>query len=223
MAKTKVTLKWNGSLKPFAEGSIVDTQTASLIGTVVETMSKRVISTGLSPVLGVGRFVPYVGQGAFSEITKLLKEAQKRRFTRLSESAKRAQSANLKKLVARQRSAAMSQAKAQADRIKNRFYPYSAMKKYPDKKVKPVNLYLDGSFLDTLTHAPRPNGIEFGHLFPDAKTKDLFEAHNEGLNKYVPQRKYLPNKKGELFIVSIMRAIRNVYSQRIKSIINSNR
>jgi len=176
MAKTKVTLKWNGSLKTFADGTLVDANTAKTLGSTVISLMNEAIAKGLSPVADWGRFAKYAAQ---------------RNVT----------------------------AKGKAGRSqRKRLYPFNI------KPLNPVNLKVTGAFLETIKYQrSAKNGIELGHLKPDDKTEALFEAHNEGLNKYVPQRKYLPNKKGELFIVSIMRAIRNVYSQRIKSIINSNR
>lgn len=114
---------------------------------------------------------------------------------------------------------------SRAPRGLSRFYPYSVLSKFPHKTIRPVNLKLSGEFLETLTFRGTKNGIEFGHLEFSGRTKDLFEAHNEGMNSKnnVPQRKYLPNKPGEDFIVSIMRAIKDIYARKIKSIINSNR
>lgn len=102
-------------------------------------------------------------------------------------------------------------------------YPYSVMSKYPFKKLRPVNLYLGGGFIESITSRAKKNIIEIGHINFPKGIRDLFEAHNEGLNKNVPQRKYLPNKQGDEFVVSIMRLIKDIVSERIKNIIKGSR
>lgn len=186
MARARVTLKLDGSLKAFAENSVVTSEVQDELGSITLRLMLDVISKGLSPVDGVGRFEKYVAQRKVAPASK----------------------GRSRKDVSTQR---------------KRLYPFSVQKTYPNKTLSPVNLYLDGTFLNSLTYRGTANGIELGHISPSAKTEALFEAHNEGLNKNVPQRKYLPNKRGEVFIVTIMRAIINVYSQRIKNIINGNR
>lgn len=106
---------------------------------------------------------------------------------------------------------------------KRSLYPYSVQNKFPSKQLRPVNLSLNGKFRSNITFRVTKDGIEFGHINMDDKTKELFEAHNEGKNKNVPQRKYLPNKRGEEFVVTIMNEIKDIVSKRIKNIIKGNR
>jgi hypothetical protein len=167
MAKTKVKLKFDGSLRHFARGSVVDLGLQRELGeTVLREMSDR-IARGQSPVRGVGRFEGYAGQ-------------------RLSGSKPRSQ-----------------------------LYPFSVRRKFPQKKLRPVNLSLTDKYLDTLSFRPKINGIFFGHYGLSVKQKKMFETHNEGKHSYVPQRKYLPNKRGDRFVVAIESSIREVFAKRI--------
>lgn len=99
-------------------------------------------------------------------------------------------------------------------------YPFNVRDRFPSKAKTPVNLKLSGEFLDTLGYKATSKGSEIGHIDPDARTRELFDTHNEGKNKNVPKRKYLPNKRGEEFTVSIMRLIVRLYSDTIKKIIS---
>lgn len=99
-------------------------------------------------------------------------------------------------------------------------YPFSVKNKFPQKSKTPVNLTLSGQFLDTLSYKANDKGSTIGHIDPSRRTRDLFESHNDGLNKRVPQRKYLPNIRGEEYSVSIMRLIKKLYSDTIKKILS---
>ena len=164
------------------------------VGLQVVMAMRAAIAVGLSPVREVGRFVAYKAQRASSDVkafaTTQGKDAQGY-YRKLS-----------------RKTAKSSQ-----------YYPNSVKNKYPDKQLRPVNLYLDGSFLETISYQAADGIIEIGHIDPDQKTRQLFEAHNEGLNPNVPKRKYLPNKRGDEFIVTIMRMIKSVYQERIKQIL----
>jgi hypothetical protein len=91
--------------------------------------------------------------------------------------------------------------------------------KYPSKKTRPVNLYLDGSYLEAVTkHTNKSTGIEFGLINASEFNRDLFKTHNEGKNRNVPQRKVIPTK-GEGFVESVNKIIKDIYLQRIRNII----
>ena len=108
-------------------------------------------------------------------------------------------------------------------------YPESVRDKYPNKNKRPVNLYLNGWYLGYLTSwvnkIDKYIGIGFsgkdGVKQPvPTKVRQYFEAHNEGLNKNVPQRKHLPNAEGDNFTVSVEREYRNKFQQVVRSAVD---
>ena len=111
--------------------------------------------------------------------------------------------------------------KAYAAQRKGKGYPNipSIKKMFPGKKVRPVNLFLDGSYLNALGHRKKGNGIEYGWLNASPFIEKLIEAHNEGKHPDVPKRQVLPTGDGQEFTASIMRLIREVYLDRIRDII----
>lgn len=187
MSKTNVKVKLDG-LK------IIKKLDHNFIAGEVVGEMKNFITTGVSPVKGVGRFTPYKATRASNEVKQFSKTQQSSRGGYYRRLAKVALS-------------------------KYNFYPNSVRNKYPSKTITPVNLYLSGEFLNSLTHRALKTGSEIGHINPSARTRNLFEAHNEGLNKNVPQRRYLPVKRGEKFVVSIMRLIKDLYAANIKAIL----
>lgn len=88
----------------------------------------------------------------------------------------------------------------------NSLYPNSVKSKFPSKKRRPVNLQLSGSFMSRLDVRATSNKkiVKLGMFSMSTKQAKMFETHNEGKHKYVPQRKFLPTKKGEQFKTAIM-------------------
>lgn len=103
--------------------------------------------------------------------------------------------------------------------VNKKRYPFTVKHKFPSKQTRPVNLSLNDSFLNTISHDASKAQVEIGHIDIDQHTMDLFKAHNEGLNKNVPKRKYLPNKRGEDFVATIKSMIKSIFSSRIKSVL----
>lgn len=98
-------------------------------------------------------------------------------------------------------------------------YPYSVQSKFPDKKLRPVNLTLDGTMLNAISARIKKNSFDLG-IFT-GKPKLMAETHNEGTQiSKVPQRKFLPTASGELFIVSIQRRIKNLFSEALAKLID---
>lgn len=108
---------------------------------------------------------------------------------------------------------------------KGKFAQYAKIRthpsKYPDgvtgKNTQPVDLKLSGKMLDQLTHwvKRKKNKLSFVvGISPNApsKIKKMAEAHNDGTltHKNVPQRKFIPNKKGDKFNVTIDRKIKEL-------------
>jgi len=98
----------------------------------------------------------------------------------------------------------------------SQLYPRSVQKKFPSKAIRPVNLSLSGDFLKTLQHRVANNKLEIGHINAGGKTGKLIETHNEGKHPDVPRRQYLPTGKGENFVVSIQRLIKDLIVKAIK-------
>lgn len=103
--------------------------------------------------------------------------------------------------------------------VEKSFYPGSVKSKFPNKKNRPVNLRLSGSYLKKLTNRTFAGLVELGFLNLDKVTRGKFETHNLGEHPHVPKRKHLPTEKGDKFTPRINRLIKNLYTQRIKSII----
>ena len=102
-----------------------------------------------------------------------------------------------------------------------RKYPFSVRSEYPNKKLRPVNLSLDGSMLSSIK-----SKIENDKLFVGifgGKHELMAETHNEGTQENsknkVPKRKFLPTGRGEDFIVSIQRAIKDLFVKAIDDIL----
>ena len=98
-------------------------------------------------------------------------------------------------------------------------YPSTVRGKFPGKKNRPVNLSLDGTFLDNIGFKPIKTGIEYGLQSNEKLMKDMFETHNDGKHSDVPQRKFIPNKRGDKYTPDILKGIKGIYSKRIKDII----
>lgn len=110
-----------------------------------------------------------------------------------------------------------------------RFAGYKNPDKYPAKKKakRPVSLYLSGLMMSWYK-AVRVSGrtIQMG-IPSDApmEVKDRAQANNEGtVNEKgeiaIAARRFIP-LKGETFAVSVLRKMKNLYSERIKTLLSS--
>jgi len=86
---------------------------------------------------------------------------------------------------------------------------------FPQKAARPVNLRLSGDMLNALT-AKSGSSIRVGIFDPDQAEKAL--NHQEGLNG-VPERRFIPEARGEDFTVSIKRKIIDAYAKLVSEII----
>lgn len=94
-------------------------------------------------------------------------------------------------------------------------------RRYPLKKTRPVNLELDGSYLEAITRwKPAVGGIEYGLINGSELHEKMFESHNEGKRSDIPQRKVVPTGKDD-FTGLIRKKIKDIYLQRIRNIIRS--
>ncbi len=116
----------------------------------------------------------------------------------------------------------ISGGKAKPSSENKRGYPYSVMHRFPDKKVRPVNLRLTGQMLAALAHKfyAGAQKIELG-IF-SGKEALKAETHNEGTQEpRVPRRHFLPTEDGESFAETIQRDIIAIVKRRISYIIQA--
>lgn len=165
MGKSKVTFNLDFEKKL---NTIMNKKTALVVGNVIEKEMKKSISKGLSPVKGVGRFVPYAIQRGIPN-----------------------------------------------------GYPTGIV----GKNKRPINLKLTGEFLKSLTHFTKRSGSGFeakiGFKIVNKRISALFETHNEGKHPHVPQRRFVPTKKGERFLVSIERKYIAIITKRLNDVLKS--
>lgn len=100
-----------------------------------------------------------------------------------------------------------------------KFEPYKNPKSYPGKKKpsSPVNLFLSGDLYRALEARVKGNSLLFG-IF-DEKIAKYAQAHQDG-NKHLPRRAIVPDE-GEVFQVSILRSILDLYKNRMAVILKS--
>lgn len=100
-------------------------------------------------------------------------------------------------------------------------YPKSVRKSHPSKKVRPVNLRLNGAMMKALGFISNKSGVTVGFAKASDLIKKIFDAHNHGTlkAKNVPERKFLPTSRGEEFTPRLTKGIKDIYVLRIKSII----
>lgn len=92
--------------------------------------------------------------------------------------------------------------------------------KYPNKKTRPVNLTLSGRYLRAYTFRTQRASVRVGWFSPDKRLKDLIDTHQHGMHKHVPRRKVLPSDRGDRYVASVRRLIKNIVLARITRIIN---
>lgn len=198
--------------------TIITETIAKQMGRRAVSMAKKMIANGVSPVAGGKRRFP--GYAA----------------TRKTESLRRIKK-NLKSKKARAAARALQVSRERGQ------YPLTVRDKYPGKKVRPVNLSLNGWYLDHLTwwiadkrsrvrkafrlkDTSKNKTVSVGfsattgqYSAPPKEIKDYFATHNEGKHPHVPQRKHLPTRQGEKFASSIMREMKKIIERRVKNMV----
>jgi hypothetical protein len=159
----------------------VNLRLADAIGFTVRARMLDLISKGISPILGAGRFPEY----------KSVTQARVARNVARSARA-RGKGASAKASLLRAKTA---QKKAKQG------YPYSVQKKYPGKKPRPVNLFLSGAFLSALTYLTKEKSdgkisVTIGFDDPDQAIKE--KGHREGANGQ-RKRPIIPRQSTESF------------------------
>ena len=187
MAKVKVTIKM-----PAIEAMkrLNSLPVALKVGPPVVQKMLEAIAKGLSPVYGFGRFEEYVGIGRQRRTRKLAKALRK------GGAPKKA------------RSLTSSLGKP---------YPLSVQHKFPNKKVRPVNLSLNGKMLSYLGARFSNGSLEIG-IFD--KDQALLASYHQDGTPDMPQRRFIPSGKGEDFIVTIRRLMKNLYAEQLQKILD---
>lgn len=185
------------------------------IGVQIVEEIKKLIAAGISPVTGE-RFDAYKAVNGLRASKKAISKAR-------SDQRKHAESGHLhnfdKAVIAEieAKSKALSQLQG---------YPYSVKKKFPDKTITPVNLYLSGKMLEFLITYNNDNQslkIGISESAPE-NIKTISEAHNEGpTNDAFPQRRFIPTDDGEEFTISIMRKLLDLYTESLSNILEASK
>ncbi len=100
-------------------------------------------------------------------------------------------------------------------------YPNKKLQNKYGKKKKPVNLTLKGGYLDKIDYRATKDGFDIIIKDFSGKIRDLFEAHNLGLNKKnkVPKRKHLPSEQDDRFTVRIEQKILEFFRKAVEDAI----
>ena len=160
------------------------------VGNAIIDEMKTVIAKGLSPIHGRGRFPAYKNAG-------LIKDTIANAKKDLSNSKA------YKGLKGKKRQKFKEELfGAHTEKIKNA-YPFSVQKEFPNKKIRPVNLYLSGEFLKNLKAKVEKRILLIG--FFDEPWSLYEEGHREGV-KGQPRRPIIPQGR-ERFSQSVHRRL----------------
>ena len=166
---------------------------ANRIGDAVVGTMLDLISKGISPIEGMGRFPEYKWAG-FAKALRKEKAAINKALKSNQRSLFRFRRMNQRQLLIAQK---QQNARDISGLLASK-YPYSAMKKYPNKRVRPVNLYLSGAFLESLEAivlgAAGQFTIEVGFFRDSEAIKEI--GHREGANGQ-PERPIIPVDREE--------------------------
>lgn len=149
------------------------------IGEAAVDQMKNLISKGISPIEGRGRFPEYKWAGNRKDVISAVAAATRG-----------------------DRSSGARKERSKSKKAYSNKYPFSAQKEFPDKRPRPVNLFLSGDFLSNLKVQVR-NRIFIG--FFDKLSSKKEEGHREGANGQ-PSRPIIPID-GERFSTTIVRKV----------------
>lgn len=191
------TLKIIETLK----ADVIDRNTAKNVGEEVTDTMVKLISKGVSPIKGVGRFPEY-------KVNQKVSQA-------LSDKGVNAGNFHGKH---EKRLANRHNKRVKQDAQKNQ-YPYSVQDKYPNKRIRPVNLKLSGDMLANLVFRVVRAATGYAvDIFYDGDEDKKEQGHREGVNGQ-PKRPSLPSVKGEEFVVAIERIYSRIFRERIASLL----
>lgn len=209
----------------------VDDRVASAVGFTVRTRILQLVSRGISPIEGKGRFAEYLaktrsrmlraGARASSMRAGKLRQERKRLGNALFGGSTKGRARKAGRLARLAGSRARQQRK-QA-RAAGQGYPYNTEEYRKGKKrPRPVNLWLTGEFLRSLTFQILPAGkrkmLSLG-WFNDPKNAVKEKGHREGAGGQ-PKRPILPRageKWARTIQLDIMKLLRDAVSKAAKS------
>jgi hypothetical protein len=160
------------------------------IGNTVIAEMKNLIAKGISPIAEKGRYAAYKWVGISNQINKAAKNLS---------------------------GPSRAHARQKAASIKSDKYPYSVMGKYPQKRERPVNLFLSGKFLRDLEARANSRGVTIGFKTELSELKE--SGHREGVNGQ-PQRPIIP-QGNEKFSPSIYKKIVDALTTAIRKSLRS--
>lgn len=101
-------------------------------------------------------------------------------------------------------------------------YPEKIRKIFPEKRNTPVNLKLTGDLYDSFGWSKKSQKVlTYGLLRPKGKAGIYGPVHNrddEG-RPDIPERKFLPSKRGERFNRTIMLEIKRIIVERLQRLL----
>jgi hypothetical protein len=187
---------------------LLDYSTANNVAIAVVLGMKDMIAKGISPIEGVGRFPAYLAQAAGKNLRQAGRSGRSRKQNQRQVRASLRTFAQAKKFLGNNN-------RRTSRFASKRGYPYNVVKKFPDKRPRPVNLFLSGEFLASLeakvTGHAGSFGIEVGFFTADQAIKEI--GHRERANGQ-PSRPTIPIDR-EDFAVSIQRAIIKIVEEAI--------
>ena len=183
----------------------IDERVAAGIAYTVRQRMLSLISKGISPILGWGRFPEYKN---VKQLNSLRRNGKSLRALRKAGSGNQAR-------IRR----ALSQNKRNQEKAR-KGYPYSVQKTFPNKKPRPVNLFLSGDFLSNLTYALGRVGkkqlITIG--FFDELSKKKESGHRVGVNGQ-PKRPIIPDSTesfSQIIKLDILKIMKDVIKRASK-------
>lgn len=210
MAKTKVNLT---ALKKLLDGVPKEAALASnrAIAALLEKKMKDLISKGISPIEGDGRFPEYVGVSRNKRTESQIRELRKSATSRARDFGSKDESVRASRSLARRLKGELKSS-----------YPDNVRSKFPNKRRRPVNLFLSGRFLRELKAIPkRINLIAVGFFSPYGQK--LEQGHREQANGQ-GYRPIIPDTDaGEDFALSIKALILKAYRDSILAYLKKNK
>ena len=183
----------------------IDERVAAGIAYTVRQRMLSLISKGISPILGWGRFPEYNGVKKVNSLKS--SSAQLRRQLKINQGS----AARIKRALSQNK---RNQKKARLG------YPYSVQKDFPSKRARPVNLFLSGDFLSNLTYALGSIGkkqiITIG--FFDELSKKKESGHRVGVNGQ-PKRPIIPSSTesfSQIIKLDILKIMKDVIKKASK-------
>lgn len=149
------------------------------IGSACIELMKDLISKGISPIQGNGRFEGYKAAGNLKTQKKVSKSL--RGALRVG-GGKGLQDIEVRRNLL---------ASVKAEGMAKLGYPYSVQHKYSDKKPRPVNLFLSGKFLESLIYKVNKKELKVVIQFDDKLSELKEQGHREGVNGQ-PKRPIFP-------------------------------